>query len=80
MNQTPAPGIYTHYKGGRYRVLFLARESTNARRGEPVVVYSSLNEGTEGNVYVRTVAEFTEYIIHEDELQQRFRRDDNQEG
>ena len=51
--------IYRHYKGGLYRVLFNATESTNARVNERrplgVVVYVSL---TTGDVHVRDADEF----------------------
>lgn len=53
------PGIYRHHRGGLYRVLLTAIESTNAREGVEVVVYVSL---TTGLVRVRTVAEFKEYV------------------
>lgn len=36
-------GIYKHYKGGLYRVLFLVRHHDS---GEPMVVYASLDRGT----------------------------------
>jgi hypothetical protein len=51
--------ICRHYKGGLYRVLFSATESTNARvdRDRPlgVVVYVSL---TTDEIHVRDAAEF----------------------
>ncbi len=48
-------GIYRHYKGGLYRVLFVAHESTNAREGNGVVVYVSLKTG---RINVRDEGEF----------------------
>ncbi len=53
------PGVYTHYKGGRYLVLFVADESTNRRMGKKVVVYVSL---TYGKVHTRDWEEFTEKV------------------
>jgi hypothetical protein len=51
--------IYRHYKGGLYRVLFNATESTNARanprRKLGVVVYVSLSTGV---IHVRDAEEF----------------------
>lgn len=52
-------GVYVHYKGGRYRVLFDARVSTNGCEGSWVVVYVSL---TTGRVHARDVAEFHEPV------------------
>jgi len=58
---TPShPAVYRHYKGGLYRVLFEARNSTNGPDdGLPVVVYVSL---TNGHVFVRDLAQFHEYV------------------
>lgn len=53
---TVKPGLYKHYKGGLYRVLFTAWESTNGRPREEVVVYVSLEKGT---VNVRLLEEFS---------------------
>lgn len=40
------PGIYKHYKGGTYRVLFTARQSTNGpSEGRVEVIYISLKYG-----------------------------------
>ena len=51
--------IYNHYKGGKYLVLFVVDESTNARLGQKVVVYTSL---TYGKIYCRDLSEFTEEV------------------
>ncbi len=53
------PGIYRHHKGGLYRVLFQAIESTNERAGIPVVVYLSMTKGT---IHVRTLEEFNRFV------------------
>jgi hypothetical protein len=53
------PGVYHHYKGGYYRVLFTAITSTNAQQGRPVVVYVSLTKGT---IHVRDEEEFHELV------------------
>ena len=60
------PGIYKHYKGNFYRVLFVAKDSNNGPdEDRNVVVYVSLSaEGkTPGRVSVRAEKEFDEYII-----------------
>jgi len=55
--------MYRHYKGGLYRRLFNATESTNARvnprRPLGVVVYVSL---TTGEIHVRDAEEFHGYV------------------
>ena len=51
--------VYDHYKGGKYLVLFVAQDSTNARQHNKVVVYISL---TYGEVKCRDVFEFTEIV------------------
>src|SRR5581483_7591185 len=55
------PGkVYTHYKNGRYTVLCLTEESTNARKGNNGgVVYVSL---TYGKIKHRDFDEFTELV------------------
>lgn len=51
--------VYEHHKGGKYLVLGIAEESTNARKGNRVVIYVSL---TYGKVRCRDLEEFTEVI------------------
>ena len=46
------PGLYRHFKGGRYRVLGIARHSETE---EELVVYESLRNGT---FWVRPLAMF----------------------
>lgn len=53
------PGVYRHYKGGFFTVLFDATESTNKRAGTRVVVYVS---HTTGRVHTRDAAEFLEVV------------------
>ena len=53
-------GVYRHYKGGLYTVLFAARCSDNGpREGEDVVVYVS---HTTGKMYTRFAREFFEPV------------------
>jgi len=64
------PGVYKHYKGGLYRVLFLAQVSTNGPdEGKLVVVYVSLADGT---IYSRDDRQFTEIIKHKGQEAWRF--------
>lgn len=64
------PGIYDHYKGGKYRVMFVAKNSTNGQdEGTPMVVYVSL---TTGRVHVRDEAEFNDRKMHEGVMVNRF--------
>ena len=38
------PGVYVHHKGGTYRALFLAKNSTNGQvEGVPLVIYVCLS-------------------------------------
>ena len=65
-------GIYVHHKGGRYRVLFTARVSTNGPdEGKSVVVYVSLTKGT---LHVRDESQFHDELpALEGGVIQRFR-------
>jgi hypothetical protein len=58
MNVIPGK-VYLHYKGGRYLVLHIVDESTNARKGTQGVVYVSL---TYGKIKHRDLAEFIEEV------------------
>lgn len=52
--------VYVHHKeGGRYTVLHLVKESTNARAGSIGVVYVSL---TTGSIRHRDLTEFIEEV------------------
>jgi len=52
------PGLYRHYKGGLYRVLFTVQDSTNGRDEAPMVCYVALEGDHAGNICVRDEAEF----------------------
>ncbi|MGH6890493.1 MAG: DUF1653 domain-containing protein [Rhizomicrobium sp.] len=62
------PGQYQHFKGGLYRVLFVA---THSETGEVVVVYSS--EQT-GELWVRPLSKFTEEVAVGGRATPRFER------
>jgi hypothetical protein len=55
--------VYEHHKGGKYLVLFVADDSTNARMGNKLVVYVSL---TYGAIKCRDLSEFTELVAWPD--------------
>lgn len=51
------PGIYQHFKGNRYELLYVARHSETL---EPMVVYRALYG--EGGVWVRPAAMWNEHV------------------
>lgn len=56
-----SPGLYKHYKGAFYRVLFVAKESTNGPTEDAdVVVYVSLS--SPGRISVRLAEEFEGHV------------------
>jgi len=59
MENIPTNCIYEHHKGGKYYVLSVAQETTNARLGAKVVIYVSL---TYGILKVRDLSEFIELV------------------
>jgi len=69
-NTNQVPGIYKHYKGDLYKVLFVAWESTNDRDRESLVVYISLKTGV---INSRRQLEFVEFVKWDDgEFRPRF--------
>ena len=69
------PGIYEHYKGARYEVLFVARHSETE---ETVVVYRQLY-GDHAH-WVRPVEMFTETVERDGSMVPRFTRVDVRGG
>lgn len=59
MNTTLKLGEYQHYKGGHYRVLFLAKHSETL---EDMVVYEALYENELGKIWVRPLSMFLEEV------------------
>lgn len=55
-------GIYEHYKGTRYVVLHVGRDSNNRANRETVVVYMSLSPPYAGSVNTRWASEFLEWV------------------
>lgn len=60
-------GIYQHFKGNKYRVLYIAQHSETL---EPMVVYQALYG--ENGVWVRPASMWNEHIEREDYCGPRF--------
>jgi hypothetical protein len=63
-----APGLYEHYKGGRYKVIEVARHSETL---EPMVVYRALYGAFE--LWVRPASLFIELITIDGVQRPRFK-------
>ena len=61
------PGIYRHFKGNRYRLLYTAKHSETL---EEMVVYQALYG--EGGYWVRPAAMWTELVTREGKTFPRF--------
>ena len=61
------PGVYRHFKGKRYRVLF---EAVNSETGERMVVYLALYG--EGGVWVRPASMWNETVVRDGKSFRRF--------
>ncbi len=61
------PGLYRHYRGGEYEVLCVGRLEGDVVK--EMVTYKSLEHG---DVWVRPVIEFTEYVYSENYTGPRF--------
>lgn len=68
MEGSVRPGIYQHFKGNRYRVLFTARHSETR---EEMVVYQALYG--ERGMWVRPAAMWNEHIERDGYCGPRFR-------
>lgn len=60
-------GLYEHFKGGRYKVLFEAKDSETT---EPVVVYLHLDDGS---IWVRPKKMFLEDVDRDGVVKPRFK-------
>ena len=67
---TLQPGIYQHFKGGKYRVLGVAKHSETL---EELVVYEALYDNPRSTLWVRPLAMFTEEVDRGGITQPRFR-------
>lgn len=66
----PQLGIYEHYKGGRYRLVALAKREGSL---EDMAVYEPLYDNPVAKTFVRPLAEFTEEIVRGEYRGPRFR-------
>ena len=64
------PGIYEHYKGGRYQVHFVAKFEENM---QPMVVYEALYDNPEGPYFVRPLDVFLDEVEIDGAIKPRFR-------
>ena len=62
------PGLYRHFKGNLYRLLYVAKHSETL---EPMVVYQALYG--EMGIWVRPAAMWNEWVDREDYHGPRFR-------
>ena len=72
--QTIVPGLYRHFKGNYYEVLYIARHSEDLA---PMVVYRALY-GDRG-VWTRPAAMWNETVEHDGQTVPRFKRLDLEE-
>ncbi|MBO7275359.1 MAG: DUF1653 domain-containing protein [Clostridia bacterium] len=63
----PRPGVYRHFKGNEYRLLYVARHSETL---EPMVVYQALY-GDKG-VWVRPLSMWDETVERDGTVYKRF--------
>ncbi len=61
------PGVYRHFKGNLYRLLYVAKHSETL---EPMVVYQALYG--EGGIWVRPAQMWTEWVDRADYHGPRF--------
>lgn len=60
---TVTRGLYTHFKGGRYRVHGIGLQVDGEQEVE-VVIYEDV-AGKPGRFFVRSVANFTEHVVRD---------------
>ena len=65
--QQPKPGVYRHFKGNEYRLLYVAHHSETL---EPMVVYQALY-GDKG-VWVRPLSMWDETVERDGAVYKRF--------
>ena len=63
---TVKPGIYRHFKGGMYRVLYVAKHSEDL---SPMVVYQSMKDGS---FWVRPASMWNETVERDGKCFLRF--------
>ncbi len=67
MNNEIKPGLYRHFKGNEYEVLYIAKHSETL---EPMVVYKALYG--DGGVWVRPAEMWIETVTREGKTFKRF--------
>ncbi len=67
MNNEIKPGLYRHFKGNEYEVLYIAKHSETL---EPMVVYKALYG--DGGVWVRPAEMWNETVTREGKTFKRF--------
>lgn len=65
----PIPGIYRHYKGKEYQLLFTAKHSETL---EDLVVYKTLYENNMSDLWVRPLEMFCENVEVDGKMVPRF--------
>ena len=70
MREIKIGGIYTHYKGKRYKVLSLAKHSETL---EDLVVYECLYDNPRGKIWVRPKKMFLEDVARDGKTFPRFK-------
>lgn len=73
MSEVISPGIYQHYKGKHYEVLYIAKHSETLAE---LVVYKSLYQNNTSQYWVRPLELFIESVEIEGRILPRFRRID----
>ncbi len=68
-NSVKVGAVYRHYKGKEYYVLAVGKHSETL---EVMVVYISLYDNTESQVWIRPLKMFTETVIFEGKTIPRF--------
>lgn len=72
MSALPTPGVYRHFKGNRYELLYIA---THSETLEPMVVYRALYG--EGGVWVRPLSMWQQHVDKPEYSGPRFVREDD---
>lgn len=67
MNNEIKPGLYRHFKGNEYEVLYIAKHSETL---EPMVVYKALYG--DGGVWVRPAEMWNETVTRDGKTFKRF--------
>lgn len=58
------PGIYEHYKGGQYKVLFIAlNQSKDSNDEARMVVYEALSQNPLSQFWVRLEKDFLDEVV-----------------